>query len=115
MLLDTHLKWQGFAPAYRAGTLTHDPKTCMTHRTPLRRTSASPAPWDCPCPGLNCVWARRTLPHAKGRARRDRSWRGPNLFKGAIFLGKCPEKTAADMRADGWFITGDIARSTTTG
>ncbi|MEA3013069.1 MAG: malonyl-CoA/methylmalonyl-CoA synthetase [Sphingomonadales bacterium] len=32
--------------------------------------------------------------------------RGPNLFKG---YWRQPEKTAEDMRADGFFITGDIA------
>ena len=31
---------------------------------------------------------------------------GPNLFKG---YWRQPEKTAEEMRADGWFITGDIA------
>ena len=33
--------------------------------------------------------------------------RGPNLFKG---YWKKPEKTAEDMRADGFFITGDVAK-----
>ncbi len=32
--------------------------------------------------------------------------RGPNLFKG---YWRNPDKTAEDMRADGWFITGDMA------
>jgi malonyl-CoA/methylmalonyl-CoA synthetase len=32
--------------------------------------------------------------------------RGPNLFKG---YWRNPEKTAEDMREDGWFITGDMA------
>src|SRR5262249_37439967 len=31
---------------------------------------------------------------------------GPNLFKG---YWRNPEKTAEDMRADGYFITGDVA------
>ena len=33
--------------------------------------------------------------------------RGPNVFKG--YWGM-PEKTAAELRADGWFITGDLVR-----
>ncbi|MGQ0696849.1 MAG: malonate--CoA ligase [Panacagrimonas sp.] len=33
--------------------------------------------------------------------------RGPNVFKG---YWRNPEKTAADLRADGWFISGDIGR-----
>jgi len=34
-------------------------------------------------------------------------FRGPNLFKG---YWKKPEKTAEDMRADGFFITGDVGK-----
>lgn len=33
--------------------------------------------------------------------------RGPNVFAG---YWRLPEKTAAEFRADGWFITGDMAR-----
>ena len=33
--------------------------------------------------------------------------RGPNVFKG---YWRMPEKTAADLRADGFFITGDLGR-----
>ena len=33
--------------------------------------------------------------------------RGPNVFKG---YWQMPEKTAAELRADGWFITGDLGQ-----
>ena len=47
------------------------------------------------------------LPGVEARIRDEvLEIRGPNLFKG---YWRNPEKTAEDMRADGYFITGDIA------
>jgi malonyl-CoA/methylmalonyl-CoA synthetase len=47
------------------------------------------------------------LPGVEARIRDEvLEIRGPNLFRG---YWRNPEKTAEDMRADGWFITGDIA------
>jgi malonyl-CoA/methylmalonyl-CoA synthetase len=38
--------------------------------------------------------------------------RGPNVFKG---YWQMPEKTAEELQADGWFLTGDLARIDTDG
>jgi malonyl-CoA/methylmalonyl-CoA synthetase len=47
------------------------------------------------------------LPGVEARIRADvLEIRGPNLFKG---YWRNPEKTAEDMRADGFFVTGDMA------
>ena len=47
------------------------------------------------------------LPGVEARIRDEvLQIRGPNLFKG---YWRNPEKTAEEMRGDGWFITGDIA------
>ena len=47
------------------------------------------------------------LPGVEARIRDEvLEIRGPNLFKG---YWRNPEKTAEEMRPDGWFITGDIA------
>jgi malonyl-CoA/methylmalonyl-CoA synthetase len=47
------------------------------------------------------------LPGVEARIRDEvLEIKGPNLFKG---YWRNPEKTAEDMRADGWFITGDMA------
>jgi malonyl-CoA/methylmalonyl-CoA synthetase len=53
------------------------------------------------------------LPGVEARIRNEvLEIRGPNLFKG---YWRNPEKTAEEMRADGFFITGDIATMDETG
>jgi malonyl-CoA/methylmalonyl-CoA synthetase len=53
------------------------------------------------------------LPGVEARIRDEvLEIRGPNLFKG---YWRSPEKTAEDMRPDGFFITGDIATMTEDG
>jgi len=53
------------------------------------------------------------LPGVEARIRDEvLEIRGPNLFKG---YWRNPEKTAEEMRADGFFITGDIATMDETG
>ncbi|MFZ3583531.1 malonate--CoA ligase [Loktanella sp. DJP18] len=105
MLLDTHLKWRdrtGHTVLERYGMT----ETCMNTSNPydgLRK----PGTVGLPLPGVDL-----RLADADGQAVPPGEpggieVRGPNLFKG---YWQMPEKTAADMRPDGWFITGDIGQ-----
>ena len=61
-----------------------------------------------PLPGVEL---RITDPETGARARAGEigmiEVRGPNVFKG---YWRMPEKTAAEFRADGFFITGDLGK-----
>ena len=63
--------------------------------------------WGFPCQASNCA-----LPSKDGEVLPQGEIgmievRGPNVFKG---YWRMPEKTAAEFRADGFFITGDLGR-----
>jgi malonyl-CoA/methylmalonyl-CoA synthetase len=49
----------------------------------------------------------REVPAAEGDELGVREGRGPNVFKG---YWRNPEKTAAEFRPDGFFITGDVGK-----
>ncbi len=103
MLMDTHEKWQartGHTVLERYGMT----ETCMNTSNPYVG-QRKPGTVGLPLPGV----ALR-LADAQGNAVSQGEpggieVRGPNLFKG---YWQMPEKTAQDMRPDGWFITGDI-------
>jgi malonyl-CoA/methylmalonyl-CoA synthetase len=60
-----------------------------------------------PCPASPCASPTRDRPAlAAGRDRHDRG-QGPQRLQG---YWRMPEKTAAEFRADGFFITGDLGR-----
>ena len=105
MLLDTHLKWQdrtGHTVLERYGMT----ETCMNTSNPYDG-QRKPGTVGLPLPGVELRLAEADgSPTPKG-APGGIEVRGPNLFKG---YWQMPEKTAADMRADGWFITGDIGQ-----
>jgi malonyl-CoA/methylmalonyl-CoA synthetase len=105
MLLDTHLKWQdrtGHTVLERYGMT----ETCMNTSNPYDG-QRKPGTVGLPLPGVELRLAEADgTPTPKG-APGGIEVRGPNLFKG---YWQMPEKTAADMRADGWFITGDIGQ-----
>ncbi|WP_386678998.1 AMP-binding protein [Loktanella sp. R86503] len=105
MLLDTHLKWEqrtGHTVLERYGMT----ETCMNTSNPYTG-QRKPGTVGLPLPGVELRLANPDgTPPTKGDPA-GIEVRGPNLFKG---YWQMPEKTAADMRADGWFITGDIGQ-----
>ena len=72
--------------------------------------TAWPAPWACPCPGVEVRVADPESGAAPFRPKGEIGMievKGPNVFKG---YWRMPEKTAAEFRPDGFFITGDLGR-----
>lgn len=105
MLLDTHLKWRdrtGHTVLERYGMT----ETCMNTSNPYDG-ERKPGTVGLPLPGVSLRLAGAdgtpTPPGEPGGIE----VKGPNLFKG---YWQMPEKTAQDMRPDGWFITGDIGQ-----
>ena len=103
MLLDTHLKWQdrtGHTVLERYGMTETNMNTSNPYDG-LRK----PGTVGLPLPGVDLRLADADgNPVPQGEPGGIEVC-GPNLFKG---YWQMPEKTAADMRPDGWFITGDI-------
>ena len=70
--------------------------------------SASPAPSAIPCPASPCA---SPIPKPAKEIARDEigmiEVKGPNVFKG---YWRMPEKTKAEFRDDGFFITGDLGK-----
>ena len=87
--------------------LRHD-RDRHEHLEPLRAASASPAP-----SGSRCRESRSASPTRRPARRVGTDEigmieiRGPNVFKG---YWRMPEKTAAEFRADGFFISGDLGK-----
>ena len=70
--------------------------------------TASPARSVFRCRAWNCASPIRRLARHWRRARSAASrYAGPNVFPG---YWRMPDKTAAEFRADGFFITGDVGK-----
>ncbi len=103
MLTDTHQKWQartGHTVLERYGMT----ETCMNTSNPFDG-KRKPGTVGLPLPGVDLRLADADGNPVPAGEPGGIEVRGPNLFKG---YWQMPEKTAADMRPDGWFITGDI-------
>ncbi|MGJ8544104.1 MAG: malonate--CoA ligase [Sulfitobacter sp.] len=105
MLTETHHEWQsrtGHTVLERYGMT----ETCMNTSNPfdgLRKPGTVGLP-------LEGVELRIATPEGEIFPQGEIGGievRGPNLFKG---YWNMPEKTAEELRADGWFITGDLGQ-----
>jgi malonyl-CoA/methylmalonyl-CoA synthetase len=106
LLAETHREWQartGHAILERYGMT----ETCMITSNPYEGDRIA-GTVGFPLPGVEVRVADpesgRELPRGEVGVIEVR---GPNVFKG---YWRMPEKTAAEFRADGFFITGDVGR-----
>ncbi len=103
MLTDTHHQWQdrtGHTVLERYGMT----ETCMNTSNPYDGTR-KPGTVGLPLEGVEVRLATpmgELLPAGEAGGIEVR---GPNVFRG---YWNMPEKTAEELRPDGWFITGDI-------
>jgi len=100
MLVDTHEKWQqitGHTVVERYGMT----ETNMNTSNPL--DDPRPGTVGLPLPGVDLRVVANGAPVDPGEIGVIEV-RGPNVFQG---YWQMPEKTAEELRADGWFITGD--------
>ncbi|HEY1876320.1 MAG TPA: malonyl-CoA synthase, partial [Rhizomicrobium sp.] len=105
LLADTHREWQartGHAILERYGMTETNMNTSNPYDGPR-----VPGSVGLPLPGVELRIASKegvALPQGKIGFIEVR---GPNVFKG---YWRMPDKTAAEFRADGYFITGDLGR-----
>jgi malonyl-CoA/methylmalonyl-CoA synthetase len=104
MLVDTHEQWQartGHTILERYGMTETNMNTSNPYDGARR-----PGTVGMPLPGVEL----RIMDNAQDVAQGDIGTievRGPNVFKG---YWQMPEKTAEELRPDGWFITGDLGQ-----
>jgi malonyl-CoA/methylmalonyl-CoA synthetase len=103
LLADTHVQWQartGQAILERYGMTETGMNTSNPYDGPRK-----PGTVGLPLPGVDLRIVGdggRTLPDGEVGGIEVR---GPNVFKG---YWRMPDKTAAELRSDGFFITGDV-------
>jgi len=106
MLPETHRQWTdrtGFRILERYGMT----ETSMISSNPYSG-DRRPGTVGLPLPGVDL---RICQPGTADPVREGETGmievRGPNVFRG---YWRMPEKTAAELRKDGWFVTGDLGR-----
>ena len=104
MLVDTHTQWQartGHTILERYGMT----ETNMNTSNPLEG-ARRPGTVGLPLPGVELRIMDNAHEVPQGEIGTIEV-RGPNVFKG---YWQMPEKTAEELRPDGWFITGDLGQ-----
>lgn len=102
LLVDTHIEWErrtGHVILERYGMTETNMNTSNPYVGARRAGTVGP-----PLPGIEVRVMDGDIP-VKGGDIGGLEVRGPNVFQG---YWKMPEKTAEELRPDGWFITGDL-------
>ncbi|SEP98525.1 malonate--CoA ligase [Thalassovita taeanensis] len=109
LLVDTHEKWQtrtGHRILERYGMTETNMSTSNPYTGDRRAGTVG-----LPLPGVELRIMEGDHPVAPGKIGVIEV-RGPNVFQG---YWQMPEKTAEELRPDGWFITGDLATQDSDG
>ncbi|MFA3920163.1 malonate--CoA ligase [Ruegeria hyattellae] len=104
LLVDTHEQWEartGHRILERYGMTETNMSTSNPHDGERRAGTVG-----FPLPGVEAQIMKDGAPVPLGEIG-VLEVRGPNVFQG---YWKMPEKTAEELRPDGWFITGDLAQ-----